>query len=63
MNLFTYIIETREHETDCDTCGYPLVIGDTAYFNEQTSEVYCGKGCAVKAQPVLILVKPYQDLL
>ena len=62
MELEQYEIQSYE-ATECDLCGYPLFDGDIAYFDVDTSMVYCSKQCAKRDQPVLQDLKPYQDLL
>ena len=39
-------IDHREEETDCPQCGQPLMLGDTAYFNDIT--VFCSYRCALR---------------
>jgi|Deesub1362A_J573_1020465.scaffolds.fasta_scaffold00751_14 hypothetical protein len=40
-----YRIE-RHYETECDYCGYPLYVGDTALYVETVDAVACSMDCA-----------------
>ena len=62
MNNEHYKIGTRAEETDCECCGYPLYVKDEAVMDLDTSLVYCSTVCSKKDQPILVMVKPYQDL-
>ena len=62
MNNYKYTISNRTEETECEVCGYPLYVKDTAIMDLDTSLVYCSTVCAKKDQPTLVLAIPYQDL-
>jgi hypothetical protein len=44
MKPHRYTIRHRNEEAQCDHCGYPLYIGDTAYTHND--EVDCSRICA-----------------
>jgi len=43
-----YEIRHSTEETDCDWCGMPLYVGDTAW--EQAGRAYCSRHCAQMGQ-------------
>lgn len=44
--LEKYTIADRTQEADCDECGYPLYVGDTAYYCDDNGAIYCSETCA-----------------
>jgi hypothetical protein len=40
-----YTIADRTEETDCNNCGWPLYVGDTAYSDEGEQHVFCSRAC------------------
>ena len=41
-----YIVLNKSEETECDYCGYPLFVDDTAIMDYDTLKVYCSETCA-----------------
>jgi hypothetical protein len=39
-----YRVKHHSHETDCEKCGAPIDVGDSAY--EYEDNVFCSLGCA-----------------
>jgi hypothetical protein len=42
-----YFIKRHLDEGQCDLCGDPLYVGDTAYQDPDTWLLYCSKKCAL----------------
>ena len=60
--LEKYIVIKKEWETECETCGVPLLIGDTIITDWDSGGAYCSGTCYKKDQPVLDPMIAYQDL-
>lgn len=41
-----YTIDSRDHETQCDGCGFPFDVGDRVLEVGDFARVYCGRRCA-----------------
>lgn len=41
-----YTIEARDHETQCDRCGFPFDVGDRVLEVGDFARVYCSRVCA-----------------
>lgn len=58
MTLEKYTIGQLD-QTDCAECGSPRMVGDIAYINDSTLEVFCSKACAEsRERSKAPLVKP-----
>lgn len=42
--MTAYRIRTRDEETACEWCGFPLYVGDSAVLTRDL--VFCGRTCA-----------------
>ena len=48
-----YVIRHHSEETDCDWCGFPLYVGDSAL--ESADRIFCSSGCASRYREALAL--------
>jgi hypothetical protein len=49
MNVRKYRIEYFEEEGECDQCGWPIIVGDTAVDVDDGFAFCCGLACARRA--------------